>query len=192
MTAPGTGNPYMDWVSGSRDMRAPFSSSPFGGVVFDETWRGSRMGTGPRTRIAGDAIDYNLPSGIDGPRGARPFNRTGFPIEAPYEGMRVLPGPQFSRADDIYDWGSAQPPGRWMGRGQGTDWRGGYPRGSALDESGPWEWGPDDMNFFPNDWGYSALPQSYRQTAWPWAFSGNMPPVRSSSPMPRMVPEVPF
>ena len=100
MTAPGTGNPYMDWVD--EDFGPTFSDNPFGGVNFYN--RGNRM------RFAGEGADYNLPATL--PTGSRYRG----PIQAPYEGVRVLPG----RVDEMGE--TLVRPGPWRGRGEGTFW----------------------------------------------------------------------
>jgi hypothetical protein len=114
MIAPGTGDPYMDWVSGGRTNVMPaYTESPFGGLVFES--RSSNPfapGSRGRTRVSGDAIDYNLQRGVDGGLGNRAYMYSGGPIEAPYEGFRVWPGMGTDGFPRTFD---APPP--WMGRG---------------------------------------------------------------------------
>jgi len=60
------------------------------------------------------------------------MRRGSMPIQAPYEGMRVLPG----RVDQ---WGDTMAqPGPWMGRGQGTDWAQGPVNGFDGSDGSYW------------------------------------------------------
>lgn len=167
-------------------------------ALADLNARGGITGSGmsPSRYLRGQGIDpwESVPAGgihespfgarriSDGPHGGRvthgsyigPSTRSktmGNPIEAPYEGMRVIPGGT-RMGEPATDWGFSQPPSKWMGRGQGTSWEYGFPRGEALETTGPWEWGPDDMSYFPTDWGYSS---GFGGWNWPWKFGGMYP-----------------
>lgn len=107
MLAPGTGNPYMDWVSGPTNYMPDYASSPFGGVV-------QRGLLGSRSRFGGVGFDYNFPRGIDD---VNPYQEFRGPIVAPYEGFRALPGGYNPRMGE-----TMSRPGPWMGRGRGTEW----------------------------------------------------------------------
>jgi hypothetical protein len=105
MTAPGTGNPYMDWVE--EDFGPIYSDNPFGGVNFFDRGRTMRFG--------GEGAAYNLPATL--PAGSRYSG----PIQAPYEGFRVIP--QSSQMSSFRNSGDlVGPPGPWQGRGRGTEW----------------------------------------------------------------------
>jgi hypothetical protein len=62
-----------------------YADSPFGGSVYDDfPVPGSRGGG--RTRLSGVAEGYNVPGPV-----LRNRIRSGFPIDAPYEGVGVFP-----------------------------------------------------------------------------------------------------
>lgn len=139
--------------------------------------------------MTGDARVYrgNLPDGremtFDPSTGSRSTSarQRDYPIEAPYEGFRVMPGSV--NRQHFQNWGeSSAPPGPWMGRGRGTEWAelpidGGFPYDSGsyfeqipgprplsiygdLPSQFPWRaFGETQpIGRFPSSWGQTPIP----------------------------------
>lgn len=84
----------------------PGPSVPMGGIA-ESPFGGRRIVMDPGGGRS------TAPSFVGPSTRSRPM---GSPIEAPYEGFRVLPG----RVDRMGD--TFSPPGPWQGRGRGTEW----------------------------------------------------------------------